>query len=97
MECSKSGTSFCRILVFEVKDCSSAGLPSSSVMIGILAVMESEIWLPDQISALPMGYKSAVSSVATFMPISDGHVAWPLWVWNASSRGKCLNFCAACV
>jgi hypothetical protein len=66
-------------------------------MMGILAVMEAEIWMLDQISAIPMGCKSAVSSVATFLPITDGHVAWPLWVWNASSKGQFLNFCAACV
>ncbi len=73
--------------IFGGKGCSSARQSSSSVMIGIMVVMESEIWLPDQISVLPMGCKSAVSSVATFLPIIDGHVAWPLWVWNASSRG----------
>ena len=73
------------ILVVGGKGCSSAGQPSSSVIIGILAVTEAEILLPDQISAVPMGCKSAVSSVATFLPITDGHVAWPPWVWNASS------------
>ncbi len=57
------------------KDCASAGQPSSSVMVGILAVIECEIWLPDQMSAVPMGCKSAVSSVATFLSITDGHVA----------------------
>ena len=93
----RGGIVFFRILVFWGKGYSSAGQPSSSVMIGILALMESEIWLPDQISAVSMGFKSAVSSVATFLPITYGHVAWPLWVWNASSRGHCLNFCDACV
>ena len=87
MECSQRGTSFCRISIVEGKGCPSSGQPSSSVMIGILAVTEVKIWLPDQISAVPMGCKSAVSSVATFLPIIDGQVAWPLWVWNASSRG----------
>ena len=85
------------MLVAGGKGCSSSGHPYSSVMIGILDVMEVEIWLPDQISAVPMGCKSAVSSMATFLPINDGQVAWPLWVWNASSRSQCLNFCAACV
>ena len=93
----RGGLVFCRILVFGGKGCSSAGQPSSSVMIGILVVMDSEIWLPDQIYVLPMRCRSAVSSVATFLPITAGHVAWPLWVWNASSRGQCLNFCVACV
>ena len=88
----KGGTSFCRILVAEGKGCSSSGHPSSSVTIGILDVMEVEIWLPDQISVVPMGCKSAVSTVPTFLPITDGYVAWPLWVWNASSRGHCLKF-----
>jgi len=77
------------MLIVGGKCCSSSEHPSSSVMIGILVVMEAEIWLPDQISAVPMGCKSAVSSMATFLSIIDGHVAWPLWVWNASSRGKC--------
>jgi len=53
-------------------------------MVGILDVMECEIWLPDQMSDVPMGCKSVVSSVATFLSITDGHVAWPLWVCNAS-------------
>ena len=78
------------------KGCASAGQPSSSVMVGIQDVMESEIWLPDQMSTVPMGCKSTVSSVATFLPIIDWHVAWPLWVWNASSSGQCMNLCAAC-
>ena len=83
------------MLIVGGKDCSSSGHPVSFVMIGFLVVMEAEIWIPDQISDVPMGCKSAVSSVATFLPITDGHVAWPLWVWKASSRGQCLNFCAA--
>jgi hypothetical protein len=44
-------------------------------MIGILDVMEVEIWLPDQISDVPMGRKSAVSSLATFLHITDRQVA----------------------
>jgi hypothetical protein len=75
------------MLVVGGKGCFSAGQPSSSVMIGVLAVMEAEIWSPDHISAVPMGCKFAVSSLATFLPIIDVHVAWPLWVWNANSRG----------
>ena len=84
------------MLIIGGKGCASSGQPSASVMVGILAVMEIEIWLPDQMSAVPTGCKSAVRSVATFLPITDGHVAWPLWVWNASSSGQCMNFCAAC-
>jgi hypothetical protein len=38
-------------------------------------VIEADIWLPDQISALPMGCKSSVNSVATLMPMIEGHVA----------------------
>ena len=95
MECAQSGTSFCRILIVGERGCSTAGQLSSSVMIGILDVMEAEICLPNQISVAPMGCKSALSSVAPFLPITDGHVAWPLRVWNDSSRGQC--FCADCV
>ena len=80
MECSQRGLVFCRISVFWGNGCSSAGHPSSSVMIGILTEMEVEIWLPNQISDVPRGCKFAVSSVAMFLPIIDGHVAWPLWV-----------------
>ena len=79
------------------KGYSSSGHPSSSIMIGILVVIDADIWLLDYISDSPMGCKSAVISVATFLPMTDGHVAWLLWVWNASSRGQCLNLCAACV
>ena len=44
-------------------------------MIRIMVVIEAEILLLDQISAASMRCKSAVSSVATFMPMTDGHVA----------------------
>ena len=40
-------------------------------MIGILAVIEAETWLSGQISIASMGCKSAVSSVATFLPMAD--------------------------
>jgi hypothetical protein len=97
MKCSQSRTSYCRILIVGGKGCSSVEQPSSSIMTEILAVMEAEIWLLDQISVVSIRCKSAVSIVTTFLLITDGHVAWPMWVWNASSRGHCLNFCAACV
>ncbi len=66
-------------------------------MIGILAVIEADVWLLDQISVSPMGYKSAVSSVATFLPMTEGHVTWLLWVGKASSSGQFLNTFAACL
>ena len=75
MECSQSGTSFCRISVVGGKGCSSSGQPSSSVRIKILAMTEAEIWLLYQISAILMECKSAMSSVATFVPITDGQSA----------------------
>jgi hypothetical protein len=34
-------------------------------------------------------------SVSTFLPMKDAQVASPLWVWNASSMGQCLNLSAA--
>ena len=64
---------------------------------GILAVIEADIWLPAHIVVSPMGCRSAVSSVATFLPMSEGQVARPLWVWNASSSGQFLNFPVACL
>ncbi len=73
------------------------GQSSSSVAMGILDVIVFDIWLPDQISMLPMGCRSAASRVATFLPMTDGHMARPLCVWNASSKGQCLNLVAACV
>ncbi len=59
-------------------------------MMGILAVIETDMCLPDQISVSPMECKSAVSTVATFLAMIEGHVAWPLWVWNAISSGHIL-------
>jgi len=47
-------------------------------MIGILVAIEVFIWLLGQIYVAPMGCKSALSSVAMFLPMSDGHVALPL-------------------
>jgi hypothetical protein len=38
-----------------------------------------------------------VSSVATFLPMTDGQAACPLWVWKASSSGQILNFPVACL
>ena len=38
-----------------------------------------------------------MSSVTTFLPITDGQVACPLWVWNASSSDQLLNFVDACL
>ncbi len=97
MACSHRGASLWRICVACGKGWSSVGQPSSSVVIGILDVIVVDICLPDQISMPPMGCRSAVSRVATFLPITDGNVARPLCVWKASSSGQCLNFVAACV
>ena len=85
------------ILVVGGKGCSSVGHPSSSIVVEFLAVIEADIWLPAHIGVSPIGCSSAVSSVATFLPITDGQVACPLWVWNASSRGQFLNFADACL
>ena len=38
-----------------------------------------------------------VSSVAIFLPITEGQVACPLWLWKASSSGQFLNFPVACL
>ncbi len=62
---------------------------------GIRVVREVEIWFPDQISVSPMGWRSAARRVATFLPMTEGHVACPLVVWNASSKGQCLNLSEA--
>jgi hypothetical protein len=58
-------------------------------------VREVEIWFPDQISVSPRGWRSANINVATFLPITDGQVAWPLWVWKASSSGQFFNLADA--
>ena len=71
------------------------GQPSSPIVMGICVVREVEIWFPDQISVSPRGCRSAVINVAAFMPITDGQVAWPLWVWKASSSGQFLNLADA--
>ncbi len=64
---------------------------------GILVVMEADIWLPAQIVVSSLGWGSVVSSVATFLPMTDGQVACPLWAWKASSGGQCWNFSVDCV
>ena len=96
-ECSHIGTKRCRILVVSGKGCSYTGHPSSSIVMEIIVVIEAEICLPVRIVASPIGCRSAVSSVATFLPITDGQVACPLWVWNAGSRGQFLSFVDACL
>ena len=68
-----------------------------SVVIGILDVMEVEIWLPAQVVVSPIGWRFAVSSVATFLPMTNGQVACPLCEWKANSSGQCWNFPVACV
>ena len=73
------------------KGCSSVGRLSSSIVMGILVAIEFAIWLPFQIYMVPIGWMSAVSSVATFLPMTDGQVMRPLMVWKASSSGQCLN------
>ena len=73
------------------KICSSVGQPSKSIVMGIFDSIEAAIWLHVQIPMSPMGCRAAVRSVATFLPMKDGHVTCPLWVWNASSSGQCLN------
>ena len=60
-------------------------------------MIEADIWLPAQIGVSPIGCRYAVSSVATFLPMTDGQVACPLWVWNASSSGQFLNFSTVCL
>jgi hypothetical protein len=70
------------------KGWSFVGQPSSSIVMGICVAREVEIWLPDQISVSPSGCRSAVIIVAAFLPITEGQVAWPLWVWKASSNGQ---------
>jgi hypothetical protein len=86
-----------RILVVCGKGCFATGHPSSPIMMEILAVMEADILLPDQISVSPMGLRSAVRSVATFLSMTEGHLAWPLWEWKASSSGQFLYFSAVCL
>ncbi len=51
-----------------------------SMVMGIRVVSEVDIWLPDQISVSPMGWRSAASRVATFLHMNEGHVAYPLVV-----------------
>ena len=63
----------------------------------ILTVIEVDILLPAQIVVSLMGCWSTVSSVSTFLPMTDGQVARPFWAWNASSRGQFLNFPVACL
>jgi len=84
-------------LVFGGKGSSSVGHPSSSVMMGSLDVMEVDIWLPAQIAVSPIGWRFAVSSVATFLPMTEGQVACPLFVWKASSSGQFFYFSVACL
>ena len=60
-------------------------------------MIEADIWFHVQVVVSPIGCRSAVSSVATFLLITDGQVACPLRVWNASSRGQFLNFTVACL
>jgi len=95
--CSHRGTRRWRILVVDGKGWSSVGHPSVSVVMGILDVMEVDIWLPAKIVVSPIGWRFAVSSVATFLPMTDGQVACPLWMWKARSSGQCRNFPVACV
>ncbi len=67
----------------------SQGQPSSSRSIGILVAMEVDIWLPDQISGPPTGWRSAISKVAMLLASMDGqrgpaleemegHFQWPI-------------------
>ena len=48
---------------------------------GILDVMEADIWLPAQIVVSPIRWRFAVSSVAKFLPMMDEQVARPLRVF----------------
>ncbi len=58
--------------------------------------MEVEIWLPDQISGPPVGWRSAKSRVAMLRAITDVHVgAWFLCVWKAVSMGQWRNLAGA--
>ncbi len=77
-----------KILVEDGKGWSFVGQPSSSIVMGICVVREVEILFPDQISVSPRGWRSAVINVAAFLQITEGQVAWPLWVWKASSSGN---------
>ena len=93
---SHNGASFSSRRVACGKGCVSQGQPSSSRLIGILAAMEVDIWFPDHISVSPRRCKSAVINVAAFLPITEGQVAWPLWVWKASSSGQFFYLTDAC-
>ena len=54
------------------------GHPFESVLIGILDVMGEEIRLPNQISGPPVGWRSALRSVAIFLAMTDVHIGvWP--------------------
>ncbi len=96
IECSERGTRRWIILMAGGKGYASAGQPSSSMVMGILAVIEADILLPAQIIVSPMGCRSVVRSVATFLPMTNGQVARPLWESNASSSSQLLNLSVAC-
>jgi hypothetical protein len=72
--CSHSGASFRRRNVAKVKGCTSNGHPSSSRWIRIFDEMEVDIWLPDQISGPPTGWRSAVSRVAMLRATIEKHM-----------------------
>ncbi len=58
--------------------------------------MELEIWLLDQISGPPMGWRSAKSRVAMLRAINDVHIGvWSLFVWKAVAMGQWRNLADA--
>ena len=69
------------------------GNPSTSIVMGVISVIEADIWLPVQIAVSPIVCRSAVSSLSTFLPMTNGQVACPLWVWNATSSGLVEFLC----
>jgi hypothetical protein len=71
MPWSHSGVNYFRMNVAAGKACVCKGHPSSSKWIGISEEMEVEIWFPDQISGLPVGWRSAKSRVAMLRAITD--------------------------
>ena len=66
------GANLCRMLMGGEKGCSSVRQPVSFIVIGILVAIELAIWLPFQIYMSPIGWRSAVSCVDTFLPMTDG-------------------------
>ena len=66
------------------KGCVVNGQPSSSSGMGMSEEMDVEIWLPDQISRPPVGWRSARSRVAMLRATTDVHIGvWSLCVWKA--------------